>query len=583
MTNPNTTYAQILVGALAMCGLRHVCIAPGSRSTPLTLAFAKTEGIQKHTHLDERSAAFYALGLARAADSPVALVCTSGTAGANFFPAIIEAHQSHIPLLILTADRPHELRHSGANQTMDQVKLYGDYVLWFVDMALPEANSTPSVLRNLAATAARAIAIADGTRKGVVHLNLPFRKPLEPDEPTKDYPHSDTVELVPVRFTKPTRQASQFALPPDLPDLRSGKTLIVCGPQRGSSSVPRTVYAFADATGAPVAAEAASGMRYFDAGATLIAATDWYLPSVPVDKLQIETVVQFGGVPTGKALNDFLARIAPLRWLYVSESTDWADDTHRITDFILMSPNEFCDLWLTQEKATTTPLLEHMQALEALTWQNVDAMLATGPYFDGSVVHDVIEDMPDDSLLFVGNSLPIRLVDQFGAPQPGKRIRVFANRGTSGIDGNLSAALGTGAAYPGKPLVAIVGDVTFYHDMNGLLAVQRNKVPITIVLLNNDGGGIFHRLPISQFDPAFTEYFVMPHGLDFSHAAKLYGLDYVLVEDRAAFRDVFQASVRSQRAQIIEVRTDARHDLEQRQTIMDAVHQAIYDWNLQGV
>ena len=178
--NRNTLYAQTLVDELARSGLKVVCAAPGSRHTPLMLAFAQHDAITVYSHLDERSAAFFALGMALAVDEPVALICTSGTAAANYYPALIEAHQSRVPLIVLTADRPHELRHSGANQTMDQIKLYGDYALWFVDAPLPEAEPAPLITRNLRTLANRAYAIANGQRKGVVHINIPFRKPLEP-------------------------------------------------------------------------------------------------------------------------------------------------------------------------------------------------------------------------------------------------------------------------------------------------------------------------------------------------------------------------------------------------------------------
>jgi 2-succinyl-5-enolpyruvyl-6-hydroxy-3-cyclohexene-1-carboxylate synthase len=217
--------------------------------------------------------------------------------------------------------------------------------------------------------------------------------------------------------------------------------------------------------------------------------------------------------------------------------------------------------------------------IEETSWRVVDLEIGRGDYFDGAAVYDVVDLISPDSTLFVGNSLPVRLLDQFGKPQH-KRIYVYANRGASGIDGNISTALGAGAARPDKPLVAIVGDITFYHDMNGLLAVQRNGVPVTIVLLNNNGGGIFHRLPIKDFEPAFTDLFVMPHGLEFEHAARMYGLDYVRTDDRETFRQAFSESVNNRVSRVIEVRTDAQHDLQRRQEIMDAVQQRIAELNL---
>jgi 2-succinyl-5-enolpyruvyl-6-hydroxy-3-cyclohexene-1-carboxylate synthase len=220
-----------------------------------------------------------------------------------------------------------------------------------------------------------------------------------------------------------------------------------------------------------------------------------------------------------------------------------------------------------------------MESPRSTTWQVIDHEMATGDYFDGAVVYDVVDLIPDGSTLFAGNSLSVRHLDQFGKPN-GKRIHAYANRGASGIDGNISTALGLGAANPERPLVAVVGDITLYHDMNGLLAVHRCGVPVTIVLLNNDGGGIFNRLPINKFEPEFTDYFLTPHGLDFVHAAKLYGLDYIVANSRDDFRKAFAERVGSGKSTIIEVQTDSRKDEARRQEIVKAVQAALKELNL---
>jgi 2-succinyl-5-enolpyruvyl-6-hydroxy-3-cyclohexene-1-carboxylate synthase len=215
--------------------------------------------------------------------------------------------------------------------------------------------------------------------------------------------------------------------------------------------------------------------------------------------------------------------------------------------------------------------------MEQATWHVIDDAIETGDYFDGAVVYDVVDLIPEGSTLFAGNSLPVRHLDGFGRPN-NKRIYTYANRGASGIDGNISTALGAGAARPDTPLVAILGDITFYHDMNGLLAVRRCGVPVTIILLNNDGGGIFHRLPIRNFEPEFTDYFITRHGLDFSHAAALYGLNYIRADTRTEFRDVFQQQMtHPEQSAIIEVRTDSLRDNERRQQIIQQVQQRIRD------
>lgn len=582
MSNRNILWGQIFVDELARSGLKAVCAAPGSRHTPLMLAFAKHPDIQVYSHLDERSASFFALGLALASDAPVALVCSSGTAGANMYPAIIEAHQSRVPLIVLTADRPHELRHSGANQTIDQIKMFGDFVLWFVDMQLPEANPSAIAIRNLRTTANRAYAKANGLRKGVVHLNFPFRKPLEPtpvEEDMVDVPDGaearEKIHGQPSAFTWITRQ-----------DYPSGRALgiirniiyherngiIICG-GRLTVHDANAITQFAKHIGYPILAETYSHARHEHLN---FGAYDFYIKHLRNPNV----IIRFGETPISKALNTFISASQAECFIQIMSDGVWTDDSHLTSHYIQCEVTDFTrvaeDGLSKFEKDSA--LSTQYTALEKTTWDTIDHEIETGAYFDGAVVYDVVDLIPHESTLFVGNSLPVRHLDQFGKPQD-KRIYTYANRGASGIDGNISTALGAGSARPEKPLVGIFGDITFYHDMNGLLAVHRCGVPITIVLINNDGGGIFNRLPIKDYEPEFTEYFITPHGLDFSHTAKLYGLDYIQIdaregqrEARTAFRQAFSEVVGSEKSTIIEVRTDGKFDDARRREIVSAVH-----------
>ncbi len=581
MANRNTLYAEIFVDELARSGLKHVALAPGSRNTALVLAFARHPAIRKHSHLDERSAAFYALGLALATDTPVAVVCTSGTAAANFFPAIVEAHQSCVPLLVLTADRPPELRHSGANQTIDQIKLYGDYALWFVDAGLPEADPPAVAVRNLRTLANRAYARANGVRKGVVHINLPFRKPLEPT-PVE----GDVLEAEPnpspdgqpfTRISEGIRHPSPEQIDALMKSImESPRGLIICGANTTKDNVA-PYQRLSEITGYPLLAEPTSGLR-FQAGNPGLGAVIGGYNTFPLDGelLLPGILIQSGDVPTSNALLTYLGKARPKHRVLITGNGEWRDDQHSLTAMICADPTLTCDL--TAERLKAGALMpdenwaQRIKDLEQTAWQVVETEMNTGDYFDGGVVYDVIDLIPDGSSLFTGNSLPIRHLDQFGKPGT-KRIHAYANRGASGIDGNLSTALGIGAAQPDHPLVAVVGDVTFYHDMNGLMAVRRCGVPVTIVLLNNNGGGIFHRLPIRDYEPEFTDYFLTPHDLDFAHAARLYGLDYVRVDTRAAFRDAFSASVGTGQSTLIEVPTDAQVDFARRSAIMQRVRE----------
>ena len=579
MSNPSTIYATIFVDELIRSGLKHVCVVPGSRHTPLILAFARhRDNINIYSHLDERSASFFALGLALATDEPVALVCTSGTAGANFYPAIIEAHQSRVPLIVLTADRPHELRQSGANQTIDQVKMFGDFVLWFYDAPLPEENPPDVALRNLRTLAARTYAKANGIRKGVVHINMPFRKPLEPTSVNAEFTgfeelnEASTKVYIGQQYPIPTFRDN--VRPDFFEAFQSPHGIVVSGIRAGDETFfeNHDMVTFARMVSYPFFADTLSGTRFGEADA--IGGYESFLQDT-TNIIKPNVIVRFGDLPLSKWLNQFIVDSEPEYYIHFSPSGEWCDDSHLVTHLVSTELSVRMMEYLERDSA----LSNQYSSLERTTWQIIDHEIETGNYFDGAVVYDVVDLIPDGSTLFAGNSLPVRHLDQFGKPT-NKRIFAYANRGASGIDGNISTALGTGAGRPDKPLVAILGDITFYHDMNGLLAVHRCGVPITIVLLNNDGGGIFHRLPIREHDPAFTDYFITAHGLDYSHSAKLYGLDYVRADTRDEFRQAFTESVTNRTSTIIEVRTDAQADLKRRNEIVSAVHARLKELDL---
>lgn len=600
MTNPSTVYANIFVDELIRSGLKHVCFVPGSRHTPLILAFARyKDKINIYSHLDERSASFFALGLALASDEPVAIVCTSGSAGANFFPAIVEAHQSRVPLIVLTADRPHELRQSGANQTIDQVKMFGDFVLWFYDAPLPEENPPAVALRNLRTLAARTYARAKGIRKGVVHINMPFRKPLEPDAESYENKLLDEDNKPHTTITKGHSNNKEAVLKIALIAHLNRNGVIICGPNFAKSEIGSSIFELSQATGYPIIADSTSGGRFHYVTSTLkFGGYDSFL-NFPNEVLaSVDVLFRFGDVPTSNVLNQWLNSLNLKHNILFSESGEWLDDNHVVTDLMevdvdtlgssvsdaMKAMNNDPAIQVISQKSgvlrqSKESIISLLKSYEEATWDTIDHEIETGAYFDGAVVYDVVDLIPGGSTLFAGNSLPVRHLDQFGKPT-NKRIFAYASRGASGIDGNISTALGAGAARPDKPLVAIVGDITFYHDMNGLLAVHRCGVPVTIVLLNNDGGGIFHRLPISKFDPDFTDYFITAHGLDYSHSAKLYGLDYIRADTRDAFRQAFTESVTNRTSTIIEVRTDAQADLKRRNEIVSAVHARLKELKL---
>jgi 2-succinyl-5-enolpyruvyl-6-hydroxy-3-cyclohexene-1-carboxylate synthase len=577
--NRNVLWARVLVDELVRAGNDAVVVSPGSRSTPLVTAVEEREDLTAYSVLDERSAAYFALGRARRTGDVTPLICTSGTAAANYHPAVVEADEARVPLLLLTADRPPELRGSGANQTVDQEKLYGDAVRWYKDLPEPEADARK--LRSLRTTVGRALAEATGTPSGPVHLNCPFRKPLEPtpvegDVPADldplaaagrddDRPFVSTTAGVP-RLDRVDRRALSEAL-------SVGRGLIVAGPTDPPGVDPQAVTALAHATGFPILADPLSGLRF--GGHTRVTTTlggyDGYLdPRVTADWPDPAVVVRVGASPTSKRLRTYLARTGA-RQFVVDPAGAWREAEFRATDLVVADPSRLLGTLAETVGGPDAPEWRERWTAAERTHREVvgDATSdGAGGYFEGAILADVADLAPQPATLVVSNSTPVRDADRFVPPgQAG--YTVLGNRGASGIDGIVSTALGAGSATTDH-LTLVIGDLAFYHDGNGLLSVLRCGVDATVVLINNDGGGIFHRLPIESFDPPFTESFRTPHGMAFEPTADLYDLDHVAVADRASFRDAYAESVATDGTGVIEVRTDAEASQRTRERLIEA-------------
>jgi len=580
MTAPNRTtlWGETLVEELVAAGVTGVCLAPGSRSTPLTTAFAAKDGIETFSHLDERSAAFFALGRSRRSGEPTALVCTSGTAAANFHPAVIEAHQSRVPLVVLTADRPAELQDSGANQTIDQEKLYGDSVRWY--RTLPEPKPEARALRSLRVSACRAVERATATPSGPVHLNVPFAKPLEPTEVEGDVPENldataplgSTGRDGPfVRTTagKPTLEADAVA---DLADTLSGveRGLIVAGPASDPTPSRASLATLAQATGFPVLADPLSGHRFGHDDPLFCGGYDSYLDAAGAWPVP-EIVLRFGASPTSKVLRHYL-RDHAARQVVVDPAGGWREAEFTATDLVTVDPTWLAKQLAEQVTGSSGHWADRFQRAEQTHWEHVSDAVERED-FEGAVISTVAQQAPDPATLMVSNSMPVRDLDRFGEPWAAD-LTVVGNRGASGIDGITSTALGAGSATD-DPLVLVLGDLAFYHDMNGLLAIERCGVDATIVLINNDGGGIFHMLPIESFDPPFTDYFKTPHGIDFEPVGDLYDLEYAIVDDLEGFETAYRESLDSGGTQILEVRLDAEESHDVRDRLHERVCEAV--------
>jgi 2-succinyl-5-enolpyruvyl-6-hydroxy-3-cyclohexene-1-carboxylate synthase len=588
-SHPLYAFVGAFIDELTRAGVRDVCLCPGSRSTPLALCAAAHPSVKVWTLIDERSAGFFALGLARARRGPVALLSTSGTAAANFLPAVIEARYSRVPLIVMTADRPHELRDSGANQTIDQHRLYGTHAKWFVDVAVPEA--TPLMVRYARTIAGRAAGVALLAPSGVAHLNFPFREPLVSpgavevlntlgQSPSAFEGRPDGGPYAPVHGGVRALTAGDVrALAGELSARPRG--VIVCGPNDDDALAP-AVTRLAGALGYPVLADPLSQVRAGSHDRRLVIdAYDVLLRSPNLGRhLAPDVIVRFGHTPASKPLLEYLEAHQTASHIIV----DGDDPARAAARFLTVDPAPLCDALadaLTVDLAPDTASAGVRSEWAAL-WVRLGTLAREAiarhlagldETFEGKVFHELAELVPDGTLLCVGNSMPARDVDSF-FPSTGRRIRILGNRGASGIDGVTSSALGAGAGWPG-PVVAVLGDLSFYHDMNGLLASKLHALRATIILLNNDGGGIFSFLPQAAHPAYFEELFGTPHGLDFHHAAALYGASYARVDGWEAFRESVRRGVAGGGLSIVEMRTDRARNVALHREVWAAVEAAI--------
>jgi 2-succinyl-5-enolpyruvyl-6-hydroxy-3-cyclohexene-1-carboxylate synthase len=567
--NVNALWCSVLAETLHHCGVRHAVISPGSRSTPLAFAFAAHAGIEATPVLDERSAGFFALGIAKRTRVPTVLVCTSGTAAANFLPAVIEAHESGVPLLVLTADRPPELRFCGAGQTIDQQKLYGDRVNHFQEIAVPEARL--DMLGYLRQAAAHACARTLVARPGPVHLNFPFRDPLPPiSDGLRQEEFSSQLGESFFSHLAPTSKAEiRPVVVPQLPATRRG--LVLAGPMEDQEpeGYAAACIGVAEKLGWPLLADALSPVRSnVPPGASVITAYDAILRSPAIAAaLKPQAVLLLEGYPTSKVLREWLAGIPELIVLRAAEDFANRDPLHAATRELRCGVRTLVGL-VSGEKRQKDPYAARWVELESIARTNLDQKVERlDSWFEGSVARLLQESLPGKTPLFIANSMPVRDVEYFfGAKTKGPRVTF--NRGANGIDGTLSTALGI--AHGGMPAVLLTGDLALLHDSNGFLIHPKLRGSLTIVLINNQGGGIFEHLPVSRFDPPFEEFVAMPQSVDFSRLAAAHGVEHRLMADvgelASALRKLPDSGVR-----ILEVRTDRKMDAATRKRLFSEV------------
>ena len=554
--NTNALWCSVAAETLWRAGVRHAVISPGSRNTPLTMALVAHPGVETTPVLDERSAAFFGLGIAKRAGTPVVLLCTSGSAGAHYFPAVIEAKESGTPLIVITADRPPELRDCASGQTIDQQKLFGSFVTFYHELAVPEPRA--ELLKYLRQTLRQAVARAQ--EGGPVHLNAPFRDPLPPIEDDTAKPLACAVEWEEFFETPAAAEIDterKLVLPAEF-IARRGVIVAGVGFDRGECAL-----AHGAAYNWPVLADAISGARLqVSTRATVVAAYDSILRDErAAEKLRPERVVIFGEVPTSKVLRAWLAKIdAPV--VQFTPRVENRDGGHGRTRQVRARAEELKHPPLVFQGAG--PEWERSWAKAEAAAQNVLARAETEPGFEGACTRAVATELKRGQALVVASSMPVRDLEYL-APARADGPRVIANRGANGIDGTLSTALGV--AHGGEPTVLLTGDLAFLHDTNGLLVAAKLKGSLTAVVINNDGGGIFGHLPVAKFEPPFEEYWATPQKVDLAKLCAAYGVPHRAVGSASGLRAVLRAEIGEPGLRVVEVKTDRKADVETRRRL----------------
>ncbi len=554
----NQLWAALLVEELARQGAGPFFLTPGSRCTPLTLAVARHEGAVCHTHFDERGMAFHALGHAQASGRPAVLVCTSGTAVANYLPAVVEASQGHVPLVLLTADRPPELLDCGANQAITQPGIFGAYTRWTTDLPCPDEAVSP---RMLLTAAGHGVHRALGPPSGPVHLNCMFREPLSPGEDLRDF--SDY--LAPVQAWRDGDKPYTIRTPGLLPSKDDLDALaeVICGARAGllvagalrTKAERSAVGRLAKRLGWPAVPDILSGLRLGHPGAPpWLPHFDQMLLSPDLAKrMRPDVVLHVGGALVSKRLQGFLDQ-AGAEYLRLSGHPLRHDPGHLARRHVACDIAATCHELERAVHGTTGPPTKLIQ-IDKAVGAAVDTWLAQGDGLNEIYVARAVSTLlPPGGTLFLGNSMPVRDMDMFGTPR-GEAVPVFANRGASGIDGNIATAAGIARASAGCT-VAVMGDLTALHDLNSLALLPGLTSPFVLVVTNNGGGGIFSFLPVANQTDVFERHFATPHGWGFASMAKAFGIRYHAPPSRKSFEEALRAAMAEDGPTMIEVRTD---------------------------
>jgi 2-succinyl-5-enolpyruvyl-6-hydroxy-3-cyclohexene-1-carboxylate synthase len=558
-----TEWARLLLASLRDAGVSEVVISPGSRSTPLVWAACETPGLRCRALIDERSAGFFALGQARVSGTPSLLICTSGTAASHYYPAVIEARESGTPLLVLSADRPLELMHSGAHQTIDQTRLFGAYA-GYHELPAPAPDQQGALaLRRIAW---QAVSESLEAPRGAVHLNFRAKKPLEPQ------PGTGLSSLpTPVALAPALRPRALLPTPLDLDWVlgalrQAGCPMLICGSSSlADSPSAALVRRFAELTGSIVCVESVSQLRFqldptLERG-LLCDSYDWLLGSAALrPRLRPDFVLQVGGAPVSAELARLLQSPPADFRLAICAESGWPDSLYGSAQIVRSRPRELLEALcerLSERPRANAPQLELWRSAQRLARRVVDQH-AAGEFGEAAAVHDVVERLPPGSLLCIGNSLAPRLLDRYCGARA-RHVDICSQRGTSGIEGTLAGALGA-ASRATCATTLLVGDVAFLHDVGSLWATDPARTggppfnhPVVLIVLNNQGGRIFEQLPIARDTTVDMRWWTTPHSLSAQGAAAMYGVPFASAANRADLATALEAAYALSGPSLIEI------------------------------
>lgn len=559
--NRNTIWAEAFVNQLSYLNVKHVCISPGSRSTPLTLAFANNKSFTKHVVIDERSSGFFALGIAKQTGEPVVLVTTSGTAVTELHSAIAEAYQRRIPLIVCTADRPPELQNCGNNQTINQRNIFRNNVRKYHNPCMPEMAYER--FYNLKAIAVDSVAVATTLDKGPVHINFHFAKPLEPQTKTDYINESDYEKILSPLGEKIVHEPKPLHLASIAEDIRSASTgLILVGEGKYDEAFTEACIKLSKKTGYIIAADAASSFRFGKHDKdNLFINYDAALRSLKVrQRLDVALILSFNNPPTSTSMLKYF-ETSNAKKIVINSSGDLQDPSRSADVVISSEPAVFCNELINKiEERNQKSYNDIVFNIDKLTAELKGAVVnKSEPLSEGRVINELLSAMPNKANLMVSNSMPVRDLDCFAGSSK-KEIKVYANRGASGIDGITSTAAGI-ASQSDDPTVLLTGDLAFLHDTNGMWLLNNMSIPLVIVVVDNNGGAVFSMLPIADDEVNFEKYFITPHNTNFEKLVEAHSGRYVGIDSWKTFQTELKKAVKQKTFSVLHIKTDAKESM----------------------